>query len=491
MSTAQPVGSGLHGLMDYAEVDRTLNRGLGVGSILFMVVAAAAPMSVVAGSMPVLIGVSDSTGMPVYYLMSTLVLILFSVGYVSMSKYVRNAGAFYSYVQAGLGRMVGVGASALAVLAYLALNIGVYAYFGIAGANLVESLTGGAVDLPWWLFSLVCVAVVAVLGYRDITLSSKVLGLVLVAETLIVLVMDFAVIGAGGADGLSLESLSPMHLTDAGAPLGIMFAILGFIGFEATAVFRHEARDPDRTIPRATYLSAAVIGLFYTFSAWAIINGVGGANAVAMAVDDPEGFVLNIGATYLGDGFSLLMQIFLVSSTFACALAFHNVMTRYGFSLARNGILPQRLSQVHAVHKSPSAASVAVSVASLIAMVAVALSGLDPLADVYTPAVGLATLAYIVLMALTSISVVAFFARDASRRETFGVGRSIIAPLLSAVAFVVLTVLVTANIELLVGDLTVGLAVIAATAFAFLIGMTVAVLLRTRRAAVYEGLLDI
>jgi hypothetical protein len=136
MSTAQPVDSGLHGLMDYAEVDRTLNRGLGVGSILFMVVAAAAPMSVVAGSMPVLIGVSDSTGMPVYYLMSTLVLILFSVGYVSMSKYVRNAGAFYSYVQAGLGRMVGVGASALAVLAYLALNIGVYAYFGIAGRTL-------------------------------------------------------------------------------------------------------------------------------------------------------------------------------------------------------------------------------------------------------------------------------------------------------------------------------------------------------------------
>ena len=43
-----------------------------------------------------------------------------------------------------------------------------------------------------------------------------------------------------------------------GAPgIALIFALAGYIGFEATAVFRDEARDPARTIPRATYRRAA------------------------------------------------------------------------------------------------------------------------------------------------------------------------------------------------------------------------------------------
>jgi amino acid transporter len=55
----------------------------------------------------------------------------------------------------------------------------------------------------------------------------------------------------------------------------IMFAIASFIGFEATAVFRDEARDPERTIPRATYLALILIGVFYTLSSWAVVSAWG------------------------------------------------------------------------------------------------------------------------------------------------------------------------------------------------------------------------
>ena len=49
----------------------------------------------------------------------------------------------------------------------------------------------------------------------------------------------------------------------------------GFIGFEATAIFRDEAHDPHRTIPRATYVALIIIGVFYTLSCWAHRVGVG------------------------------------------------------------------------------------------------------------------------------------------------------------------------------------------------------------------------
>ena len=42
-----------------------------------------------------------------------------------------------------------------------------------------------------------------------------------------------------------------------------MFGISGFLGFEATAIFRSEAKDPDRTIGRATYGALAIVGIFY------------------------------------------------------------------------------------------------------------------------------------------------------------------------------------------------------------------------------------
>lgn len=54
-----------------------------------------------------------------------------------------------------------------------------------------------------------------------------------------------------------------------------MFAILGFIGFESTVIFREEAKDPQKTIPRATYLTVILVGLFYCISTWCLVSIVG------------------------------------------------------------------------------------------------------------------------------------------------------------------------------------------------------------------------
>ena len=231
-----------------ADDDTLLHRGLGVPSIVFMVLAAAAPLAVVAANVPVMLMLSSSTAIPLFFLIAAGALILFAVGFTLMSKFVRNAGAFYTYVQEGLGRRMGIGAAMLALVSYTMLVVGESAYVGAASANLIRHFLDR--DTPWWLWALAALLIIAFLGYRDIDLSSKVLGVLLTAETLIVIVFSVAIFARGGDAGLHLDIFAPRALLNGSPAIGLMFAILSFIGFEATAVFRSEAKDPDRTIPR-------------------------------------------------------------------------------------------------------------------------------------------------------------------------------------------------------------------------------------------------
>ena len=62
--------------------------------------------------------------------------------------------------------------------------------------------------LDWWVWSLIAILLVGILGYRQVDLSAKVLIVLVALEYLIVLIVDFAILGAGGAEGRALPSTS-------------------------------------------------------------------------------------------------------------------------------------------------------------------------------------------------------------------------------------------------------------------------------------------
>lgn len=96
-----------------------IKRTLGVFSIVLMVVAATAPLTVVAGTQPLVMTYTENNSIPVYYLATGAILLLFSVGFTKMSGHVPNVGAFYSYIQAGLGKTMGLGAATMNCLPFL------------------------------------------------------------------------------------------------------------------------------------------------------------------------------------------------------------------------------------------------------------------------------------------------------------------------------------------------------------------------------------
>ncbi|CAN5829768.1 APC family permease [soil metagenome] len=478
----EPVDAGPHTSLPVTNA--AMDRNLGVGSIAFMALAGAAPLGAVIAAFPIVISVSQSPAIPLFFVLATAILAVFTVGFTRMARYVANAGAFYSYIQAGLGRITGSGAATFAVGTYVMLMLALAAYIGVATSDAITHFGGPAT--PWFLWTAGWILITAVLGYRDIELSAKVLGIVLVVEILVVVIIDVAILARGGAEGVTASSLNPGLLTEGFPSLGLMFAFFSFVGFEATAVFRNEARDPERTIPRATYLAVVGVGLFYAFSAWAITVGVGTDKIVGAATDDPTGMVLGLALTFVSPVMQDVMQVLLLSSVFACILTFHNVLTRYFFTMGGKGILPAALGVVSTKHRAPSRASLTVSLVTGVLLIGVLLAGLDPIAEVYTWLSGAATLGVIVLMVLTSLAVLVFFGKRSD--VSLGMWSTKIAPGLALASLGVVVWLVIKNFSALVPSPVVANVLLVVLAATFLVGVVVALVFRATRPDAYLAL---
>jgi amino acid transporter len=477
-----------------ASATRTLTGSLGVTAIVFMVVAAASPLTVIGGAAPLGMLLGNGIGFPALYAISAVILLLFSVGLAAMTRHVPKPGAFFTYVGYGLGRSTGLASAWIAMLTYTTIQVSVYGYIGYILSVTVESIGGPA--LPWWLMSLATIAVVGVLGYRHIDLSSKVLGVLLVAEVGIVLAMVVVVVISGGAEGLSVAPFEPANIASGSPGVGLMFAIAAFIGFEATAIFRDEAKDPNRTIPRATYAAVIGIGVFYTLAAWGLVMAWGPSNVLDAIAEDPGTFIITTMARYLGSFGEIAVNILLITAMFACVLSFHNVVTRYQHSMANAGVLPDKMGAVHAKHLSPHVSSLVQTATAVVLIAVFAVLGLDPVLQVFTWFAGVATLAIAILMALTSVAVIVYFVRTKKDRRVWN---TVIAPALGFLGLMLSAALIVAYFPIMVGDVDGdGNPVFAAVSW-FLLGLVVVVpvigyvqaaWIKNRRPAAYAKLTD-
>jgi len=166
-------------------VSRELARDrLGVPAVLFFVLAGVAPLTVTAGVIPTAYATTGLTGIPAAFVAIALILALFAVGYVAMTRHILNSGAFYAFVSQGLGRAAGVAAALVALLAYSCLQVGLYGAFGPTAA--AEATAHIGVHAPWWAWALGAWAVITVLGLLRVDITGRVLGVLLTAEVTVI-----------------------------------------------------------------------------------------------------------------------------------------------------------------------------------------------------------------------------------------------------------------------------------------------------------------
>ncbi|MGY1642701.1 APC family permease [Geodermatophilus sp. SYSU D00703] len=453
---------------------------LGTGSIVFMVVAAAAPLTILAGiaALAILIG---GVGAPLAYLFAGLTLAVFAVAFTRMTRYVGSAGAFYAYIAKGLGRPWGLAAALLALVSYNALQIGVYGLLAVQTQATLADLFG--VTVPWPVIALVAIALVFLVGWAGIDVGAKVLGVLLVLETGILLLLAFAVVFRDGATGLDGASFAPAAAFQPGMGAALAFAFAAFIGFESTALYRREARDPERTVPRATYAAVVGMAVTYAFIVWAVVQAFGSDRAVEAAGGDLAGMFFTAIATYVGQWAATAMSLLIVSSVYASQLAFHNAINRYAFALAEDGVLPGWFGTTHPRFGSPYRAGLVQSLLAAAVVLGFAVAGADPytrlLLWVNTPgATGI-----FVLMLLTALATVVYFLR---RNPAAGTRVTVAAGVVSCVLLAIALYVSVDNVELITASSpAVNTVLVGIVPLTLVVGFGLATWLRRRRPATY------
>jgi amino acid transporter len=191
----------------------------------------------------------------------------------------------------------------------------------------------------------------------------------------------------------------------------VLFCLGSFIGFEATTIYAEEARDPDKTIPRATYLSVLMIGVFFVFTTWLLIVGAGADKLLPTlgALEDPTAFFFNLAGEYVGGPVPSIAGVLMVSSLFAALSAFHNYIARYSYVAGREGLLPSIFGRTHDTHQSPHVGSMVQTAGAVIIVVIFAGLGLDPVLHMFAWISQVGTLGVLGMMTITSVAVIAFF----------------------------------------------------------------------------------
>jgi len=446
--------------------DTALHQGrLGIAGIVFFVVAAAAPLVGMTGAVPIAIVLGSGAAAPGAYVAVGLTLLVFSVGYAAMSNRVTNTGAFFAYVGRGLGIGPGVGSAFTSMVAYLSIQLAIYGFFGSVMAGQMADKVG--IHASWWVWSLIAWAIVSLLAVLSVDVGAKVLGVLMLTEIGSLLLLAVVILARGGPDGVHLgASFSPGNVFKGGftgsAGIALAFAFASYIGFEATAIYGEESKDPKRTVPRATYLAVLLITVLFGLTAFGMVTGLGDRQVVQRAAElstvggtplaDPSAVLFGLARQFVGSWLATLMSWLVLSSLFAGLLAFQNSAARYFFAMGRAQVLPRVLDRTNPLGAPWSSSVLTTGIAGAV-IVFFAARGLDPVLNLFYWFSGLAVVAILVVEVLVSIAVIAFFRRHP---EDAGLWARLIAPALSAVGLLIGLYLLISRFGLLAGTVAKG-----------------------------------
>jgi amino acid transporter len=487
------------------DIFKLRGRSVGLIGVLFLTVTGSAPISAMLFNTPISVGFGNGIGTPAGFIFATVVLTIFGVGYVAMSRKVTTAGGFYSFISHGLTRELGMASGFLMVSAYSVFEVslvGGFAYF----ASLKAAHYGWHVQ--WYWCGLFMVALISVLTYFDIRLSARLLGIALLCEIISLLIFDGFMFTAA-SHNVNYSAINPANafksfggghaagtaLAAGAASIGIFFAFWSWVGWEMAPNYGEESRDPKRNVPRAMYISVIGLGIFYTLTSWAGITGYHSIDsAVNVAQNNSYAFYLNPAHHFAGQFLSGSLSWFIISGSFACGMAFHNTTARYMYSLGRERVLPSVLGRTHPRWHSPHIASCTQSVIAALITIAFALFAAvnsklgagDSVAylQVYGLMAVMGVVSILAIQSLVSLAIFNYFRTH--HKDEHHWWTTITAPLISLVSQAVVTILAITHLHFLGSGYSYAKWLVWGDLLIFAVGLGYAFYLKSNDRAKYE-----
>ena len=206
------------------------------------------------------------------------------------------------------------------------------------------------VSIPWIIFSAAFTAGAMVMMFRGVAVSTKLAGFFFGFELLVLLVVAVAALIKNGGH-LSAVPFDPSKITHgfsglaAAFPLGIYL----FIGWENSAALAEETNNPRRNVPRAVFMSVALMAATYLLVAYATVSGFHYSDTALTAAAIPFISVAHSVAAWL----AFIAYIAGLTSTLGVLIAAVNSQCRLIFNAGREGLLPRWIGKVHPVRRTP------------------------------------------------------------------------------------------------------------------------------------------
>ncbi|HJQ75078.1 MAG TPA: APC family permease, partial [Gaiellaceae bacterium] len=338
-------------------------HSIGLPQVLFQSITHMAPAAAVAYSIFISVPQSQQA-LPLSVGLALIACICAATAIGQLAKLFPSAGGMYTYAGKSLGPWAGFLVAWLFILFQPLVAPFLYLEFGWAMSDVFSNSIGWHYSGQWWIWVVLMTVIVFLLTYRDIRLSTTA-GVILGAFEIAIFAALALWMMFSNAGDLNLQPFNPTHAAGdwSGVFKGMVFAILAFIGFEASAPLGEEARNPRRTVPRAVVGSAIAIGIFYVLCSYAWVFGAGFDGFVKQATGaDPW---RNLGKVFWGTGW-VVVFLAICNSIAANSNAAVNAATRVFYALARNGLAPRSLGHVHKRFKTPTVAIVWMSAFALV-----------------------------------------------------------------------------------------------------------------------------
>jgi amino acid transporter len=325
---------------------------IGLPGVLMQSVTAIAPA--IAGMFTIPFIVSNAgVAAPLAYLGAFIIALMLGYVLAQFAKHMTSAGTYYTFISNSLGERWGF----LVAWTYLLFYPVVVAQVGSFMGSTLQSTLGAeyGITFHWWYFMVFLIALVALTAWRGIELSTGLIVVLGITEIIIVMALAISGFIDPGSGGINLHWLNPGNAPSGhGLFLGVVFAIFAISGWDAAAPLGEESEDPKRNVPRAVMGSIVILGVFLVFVSWGQITGWG-TNHMASFASSPQLPAFVLGHKFWG-GAWIIVLIALFNSAIAVAIACTNSATRFLYGMARTGVLPRRLTDIHPRYRTPTAA---------------------------------------------------------------------------------------------------------------------------------------
>lgn len=331
---------------------------------------------------------------PLIFVLGAIGITLVSHGFIRLTQRYNQAGSAYALVGMTVGPRAGFFSGFGVMLTYALFALGNIGAVGSFVDSFIANAQGSPAHpfkVPWIVSGLIAVAMAAVISTREFRNVVKILLIIEGIGVVSMLIVSLVILGKGGAShtgGLDFSTFNPKGQSFTVIMGAVVGAFLSWSGFEGSAALGEETSNPSRNIPLS--LLGVVAGTSVLFIIVMFAQTVGfGTNAAGIKAFSTSGNSLaQLGHSYIGLWFSLVLSFTAIMSAFGCLLGSAGTAGRLLFAFSRDGVGPSAWGRLDKKGEPTNALAaifsviVAVAVISFISGHPVLGSG-DPALDAY------------------------------------------------------------------------------------------------------------